>query len=53
MVWEAAPLPEVAARLSELGIAVVVFAPLGNPPDAGDFESAMRANIEALGAVAP
>jgi zinc transport system substrate-binding protein len=53
MLWEAAPLPEVAARLSELGIAVVVFAPLGNRPEAGDFESAMRANIEALDAVAP
>jgi hypothetical protein len=30
-----------------------VFAPLGNRPEAGDFESAMRANIEALDAVAP
>lgn len=53
MLWEAPPLPDVRARLAELGVEVVVFAPLGNRPLQADFESAMRANITALDEVAP
>ena len=48
MLWEATPLPEVAARLETLGIQVVVFAPCGNKPRTGDFIDVMQANINAL-----
>lgn len=48
MLWEAEPLPQVTRRLGELGIKVVVFAPLGNRPDEGDFISNLEANIQAL-----
>ena len=48
MLWEAQPLPEVQARLDELGIKTVVFSPMGNRPPSGDFASGMAANIERL-----
>ena len=48
MLWEAQPLPEVAERLATLGIRVVVFMPMGNRPQQGDFEAGMAANIAAL-----
>ncbi len=48
MLWEAQPLPEVQARLDELGIKTVVFSPMGNRPPSGNFASGMTANIERL-----
>ncbi|MCZ6830776.1 MAG: metal ABC transporter substrate-binding protein [Gammaproteobacteria bacterium] len=48
MLWEDDPLPQVAQRLAEIGIAVVVFRPQGNWPAAGDFASNMRGNIDRL-----
>lgn len=48
MLWEAKPLPQVAGRLDELGVAVVVFAPMGNRPDNVEFDEGMAANIVAL-----
>ena len=48
MLWEAQPLPEVQARLAELGVKAVVFSPMGNRPSSGDFASGMAANIERL-----
>ena len=48
MLWEAQPLPEVQARLDELGIKTVVFSPMANRPPAGDFASGMAANIDRL-----
>jgi zinc transport system substrate-binding protein len=50
MLWEAEPLPQVTRRLGELGIKVVVFAPLGKRPEEGDFISNLEANIQALAA---
>jgi zinc transport system substrate-binding protein len=48
MLWEGQPLPAVAARLAQLGIDVVVFAPLANRPKQGDFSANMEANVQAL-----
>jgi zinc transport system substrate-binding protein len=48
MLWEAQPLPEVQARLAELGVKTVVFSPMGNRPSSGDFASGMTANIDRL-----
>ncbi|MDX2349904.1 MAG: metal ABC transporter substrate-binding protein [Porticoccus sp.] len=48
MLWEDEPLPQVATRLDEMGIQVVVFTPLGNRPAQGNFSSNMKANIHAL-----
>ena len=48
MLWEAEPLPEVHRRLEKMGVQVVVFHPLGNRPDRGDFTSVMADNIDAL-----
>jgi zinc transport system substrate-binding protein len=45
MLWESDPLPAVADRLESLGIRVVVFSPLGNRPEQGDFVSEMKVNI--------
>lgn len=48
MLWEDAPLPEVVQRLAAMGIRVVVFSPLGNRPQQGDFSSNLAASIAAL-----
>ncbi len=48
MLWEEQPLPEVQARLDELGVKTVVFSPMGNRPSSGDFASGMAANIDRL-----
>ena len=48
MLWEAQPLPEVQARLAELGVKTVVFSPMGNRPSSGDFAAGMAANIDRL-----
>ena len=48
MLWEAQPLPQVANRLDELGVVVVVFAPMANRPNNVEFDEGMVANIAAL-----
>jgi zinc transport system substrate-binding protein len=48
MLWEGRPLPEVAERLSGLGVTALVFQPMGNRPSSGDFEAGMRGNIARL-----
>jgi zinc transport system substrate-binding protein len=48
MVWEGEPLTSVVARLEELGITSVVFAPGGNVPEEGDLLSVMGANADRL-----
>jgi len=48
MLWEDKPLPEVIDQLTEMDIRVVVFKPLGNIPENGDFISIMTENIEDL-----
>jgi zinc transport system substrate-binding protein len=51
MLWEATPLPEVALRLTRLGIESRVFAPCANRPLESDWLGVMRANLGALGAL--
>ena len=52
MVWEARPLAESIARLEKLGIESVVFDPVGNRPESGDYLEVMRANLRALETIA-
>lgn len=52
MLWEDEPTAETREGLTQRGIAVVVFRPLGNRPEAGDFASVMQENIEQLMAAA-
>jgi zinc transport system substrate-binding protein len=49
ILWEADPLPETAARLADLGVESVVFAPCGNRC-ADDWLAAMQANAARLAA---
>ncbi len=51
MIWEGEPLPEVASRLADLGVASIVYDPCGNRPDSGDWQSVMRRNLAALGSI--
>ncbi len=48
MLWEADPLPEVAARLAALGIESRVYTPCANRPGEGDWLTAMHANLHVL-----
>ncbi len=48
MIYEDEPAPEIAAKLKELGVGVVVFRPCGNRPPSGDYLTEMRAGIERL-----
>jgi zinc transport system substrate-binding protein len=46
MLWEDEPMPEVRARLAEMGVDSVVFDPCGNRPDEGDLLSVMQTNVD-------
>ena len=48
MLWEEEPLPGTVATLVDKGIDSVVFSPLGNRPNVGDFMSIMLQNIANL-----
>ena len=48
MLWEDGPNQETVVRLQTFGIDVVVFSPAGNRPEAGDFMSVMRENLQRL-----
>ena len=52
MIWEAEPLPEVQARLTDMGIASVVFSPCATQPDSGpdpkDYLQVMQANVDRI-----
>ena len=48
MIWEGPPLAQTAERLEAMGVRGIVFDPLGNRPDSGDFMTAMEANIQNL-----
>jgi len=48
MIWEANPNEETVTKLKAMGINSLVFAPMSNKPDAGDFLSMMEQNIENL-----
>jgi zinc transport system substrate-binding protein len=49
MLWEDEPLAETAARLRTLGVEPIVFDQCGNVPNAGDYLSVMRRNVQNLG----
>jgi len=51
MIWEGEPRQETKAKLAELGIDSVTFAPSANMPAEGDFLDVQRRNIENLGRV--
>ena len=53
MIWEAEPLPEVRRRLTELDLEVLVYRPVANRPDEGDWLSVLRANQHQLRATTP
>lgn len=48
MIWEGEPAKESVAKLEAIGVKSVVFDPCGNVPEAGDFLTVMKANVEAL-----
>jgi len=53
MIWEGEPSADISAKLAELGVQSIVFAPCGGAPDTGDFASVMKRNIQTLKAVGP
>ena len=48
MLWEDDPLDDTVARLEQMGIDSLVFAPCGNAPGEGDYLSVMQANLARL-----
>jgi zinc transport system substrate-binding protein len=48
MLWEALPEAETQHRLAALGVAIAVYAPSAQPPDTGDWLTAMQSNVAAL-----
>ncbi|MFW2389208.1 MAG: metal ABC transporter substrate-binding protein [Polyangiales bacterium] len=48
MLWEATPLRPTAEGLRARGLDLVLFDPVGNVPEEGDFLSVMDANVERL-----
>ncbi|MBW2998708.1 metal ABC transporter substrate-binding protein [Candidatus Woesearchaeota archaeon] len=48
MIWEGEPLQESINKLEEMGIKSIVFDPLGNRPDEGDFMDGMNQNVDNL-----
>jgi zinc transport system substrate-binding protein len=53
MVWEGEPDSAVVKELQELGVSSLVFNPVGNVPEKGDFLSVMKENVENLRAAFP
>ena len=51
MVWEGEPLPQTIERLEAMGIGSVVFDPVANVPETGDFLSVMQDNADRLSAI--
>ncbi len=47
-IWEVEPLPEARDRIRELGLVDVVFPPLANRPETGDFVGTMEGSLERL-----
>ena len=48
MIWEGEPLPEIVAKLAEIGIQSVVFDPCAGKPEQGVFMSVMKQNVAEL-----
>ena len=48
MLWEAEPLPEVKAKLDDMGISSIVSSPCATQPDSGDYLQLMQANADRI-----
>ncbi len=48
MLWEGEPAAETVSKLEQLGIKSIVFTPVANSPETGDFLSIMQENIARL-----
>ena len=48
MIWEGQPLPEIVAKLAEMGIQSVIFDPCASKPEQRDFMSIMKQNLAEL-----
>ena len=48
MIWEGEPNSQSIARLQSMGVGSVVFDPVSNVSDKGDFLTVMRQNVESL-----
>jgi zinc transport system substrate-binding protein len=48
MLWEAPPEAETQHLLTALGVATAIYAPSAQPPDTGDWLTAMQSNVAAL-----
>jgi len=48
MLWEGVPAMETVSKLEELGIKSIVFTPIANLPEVGDFLSIMHKNVARL-----
>ena len=48
MLWEDEPLQKTRKQLSSMGVNIIVFRPVMNRPQQGDFMTIMEANIKAL-----
>ena len=49
LLWESAPLPEIAERMqSELGLRSLTVSPCETPPESGDYLDVTRANLAEL-----
>jgi len=51
MLWEGVPVMETVSKLDALGIKSIVFTPIANLPEAGDFLSIMHENVARLRAI--
>ena len=49
-LWEGEPLVKAVSLLETIGLRSLVFNPLGNRPESGDFLAAMRKNVDNLAA---
>lgn len=50
-IWEAEPSPESRDRMTALGLVSVIFPPLANTPEVGDFLSVMTQSLGVLRSV--
>jgi len=51
MIWEGDPLAQTVAKLAELGVDSVTFAPCSNVPAEGDYLGVQRKNLANLARV--
>ncbi len=48
MIWEGPPTEETKNKLSSIDIGTIIFSPMGNTPNNGDYLTVMDRNIENL-----